>query len=124
MRKRRFYLDTEFYEDGRTIDLISLALVREDGQHLYLVSAEADLGRVSPWVRENVLPHLPPKDDHAWSYRSRIAREVTVFTGPDANDGLKPELWAYYADYDWVVLCQLFGTMMQLPSFMRSSAWT
>ena len=27
----------------------------------------------------------------------------------------KPELWAYYADYDWVVLCQLFGTMMDLP---------
>lgn len=25
------------------------------------------------------------------------------------------QFWAYYADYDWVVLCQLFGTMMQLP---------
>jgi hypothetical protein len=24
-------------------------------------------------------------------------------------------LWAYYGDYDWVVLCQLFGTMMDLP---------
>jgi hypothetical protein len=29
--------------------------------------------------------------------------------------GKKPEIWAYYADYDWVVLCQLFGTMMDLP---------
>lgn len=28
----------------------------------------------------------------------------------------KPEFWAYYADYDWVVFCQLFGTMMDLPS--------
>jgi hypothetical protein len=27
----------------------------------------------------------------------------------------KPEFWAYYGDYDWVVLCQLFGTMMDLP---------
>lgn len=26
-----------------------------------------------------------------------------------------PEFYAYYADYDWVVFCQLFGTMMQLP---------
>lgn len=25
------------------------------------------------------------------------------------------EFWAYYADYDWVALCQLFGTMVQLP---------
>ena len=26
-----------------------------------------------------------------------------------------PEFYAYYADYDWVVFCQLFGTMMDLP---------
>ncbi len=29
-----------------------------------------------------------------------------------------PEWYAYYADYDWVVFCSLFGTMMDLPSFM------
>lgn len=28
---------------------------------------------------------------------------------------LKPEFYAYYADYDWVVFCSLFGTMMDLP---------
>lgn len=27
----------------------------------------------------------------------------------------KPNFYAYYADYDWVVFCQLFGTMMDLP---------
>ena len=27
----------------------------------------------------------------------------------------KPEFYAYYADYDWVVFAQLFGTMMDLP---------
>jgi hypothetical protein len=27
----------------------------------------------------------------------------------------QPEFYAYYADYDWVVFCQLFGTMMDLP---------
>ena len=27
----------------------------------------------------------------------------------------EPRFYAYYADYDWVVFCQLFGTMMQLP---------
>lgn len=36
---------------------------------------------------------------------------MLAFVGTD-----KPELWAYYADYDWVVLCQLFGTMMDLPN--------
>lgn len=28
---------------------------------------------------------------------------------------LIPEFYAYYADYDWVVFCSLFGTMMDLP---------
>jgi len=28
----------------------------------------------------------------------------------------KPEFYAYYADYDWVAFCSLFGSMMQLPS--------
>lgn len=27
----------------------------------------------------------------------------------------QPEFFGYYADYDWVLLCSLFGTMMQLP---------
>lgn len=27
-----------------------------------------------------------------------------------------PEFYAYYADYDWVVFCWLFGKMMDLPS--------
>jgi len=27
----KIWFDTEFYEDGRTIDLISIGLVREDG---------------------------------------------------------------------------------------------
>lgn len=39
------------------------------------------------------------------------------FTGlTDRNfAGEKPEFWAYFADYDWVVLCQLFGRMVDLP---------
>jgi hypothetical protein len=28
----------------------------------------------------------------------------------------KPEFWGYYADYDHVILSQLFGTMMDLPN--------
>ena len=42
--------------------------------------------------------------------RIEIRDEILKFVGNE-----KPEFWAYYADYDWVVLCQLFGTMMDLP---------
>lgn len=110
----RYYLDTEFYEDGQTIDLISIALVCEDGREFYAVNQEAKLHLVSPWVRQNVLPKLPPYSSQLWRPRQWIAKKISAFTMHDD----RPEFWAYYADYDWVALCQLYGTMMGLPRHM------
>lgn len=108
----RYFIDTEFYEDGKTIDLISIAMVAEDGRELYLANKDAQLHRASEWVWQNVIPQLPPYSEPSrWQYHSLIAHEVHEFVGDDK----KPEFWAYYADYDWVVFCQLFGTMMGLP---------
>jgi hypothetical protein len=60
----------------------------------------------------------------------QIAKEIVEFTKCDCQKGIQqsydhynskgictnnPEFYAYYADYDWVVFCQLFGTMMDLP---------
>lgn len=105
----RFWFDTEFIEDGTTIDLISIGIVSEDGREFYAINSECDYGKASDWVRENVLVQLKA---HTETYltRAEIRDAVLAFVGTD-----KPEIWAYYADYDWVVLCQLFGTMMDLP---------
>ena len=60
MSKRRWFLDTEFHDDGRIIDLISIALVAEDGKNFYYaVSTEFDQERCNDWVKANVLPKLP-----------------------------------------------------------------
>lgn len=103
----KIWFDTEFIEDGKTIVLISIGLVGDDGSELYMENAECDLSRASPWVRDNVVPHLTG-GLRAFP-RSRIAQMVRRFAGKE------PEFWAYYADYDWVALCQLYGTMMDLP---------
>lgn len=103
----KIWFDTEFIEDGKTIDLISIGVVSEDGGQIYMENGECDLSRASPWVRENVLPHLTGPSPLVT--RQYIADVLVDFCG-DA-----PEFWGYYADYDWVVLCQLFGTMMDLP---------
>ncbi len=101
----RYFFDTEFIEDGRTIDLISIGIVSEDGLAYYAESSDCDLSRASEWVQKNVLLHLTgSRIPH-----KKIAREIIQFVGE------KPEFWAYYADYDWVALCQLYGTMMDLP---------
>lgn len=50
---------------------------------------------------------------------SEIAEQIKDFVGPDFTHGrnyTKPKFYAYYADYDWVVFCWLFGKMMELPS--------
>jgi hypothetical protein len=101
----KIWFDTEFIDDGHTIDLISIGMVAEDGREYYAELAECDHSRADEWVKDNVLVHLTGEVKP----RSKIAQDIIEFCGPS------PEVWAYYADYDWVALCQLYGRMMDLP---------
>jgi len=117
---RKYFFDTEFIEDGRTIDLVSIGMVSEDGRSLYLGNMDADFAKASDWVRENVFPHLPLREDLSckyipcfWKSRTDIRNAVLDFCNPHEHGN--PEFWGYFADYDWIVLCQLFGRMIDLP---------
>jgi hypothetical protein len=175
----KHWVDTEFIEDGQTIDLISIGIVAEDGREYYALNLDCDLSKASDWVAENVISKLPlPKqvnfedwsasprikrESRLWKEKALIRAEVAEFLGADCFmhpinpvgwnkflydfyaecpewlekilkkipgleprtffEGVyklnpnksKPEIWADYADYDWVAFCQLFGTMMDLP---------
>ena len=104
----KYFLDTEFMEDGKTIDLISIALVAEDGRELYLESAEADLSLANDFVKQHVIPNLGPVERRLT--RGALRLGIQKFVTCDA-----PEFVAYFASYDWVALCQLFGAMVDLP---------
>ena len=110
----RFFLDTEFIESGRhhPLQLISIGIVAANGQEYYAVSSEFDPKSANAWVTEHVLPQLDYGVD--WKPLAQIAFEVRDFVKHQAPDQ-PPEFWGYYADYDWVVFCQMFGTMMDLP---------
>lgn len=61
----RVFLDTEFTGLGqRRPRLISIGLVSEDGRHEFYaeLTAEGYLPKVTPWVRENILPLLEGGD--------------------------------------------------------------
>lgn len=120
---KRYFLDTEFLDDGdnQRLVLISIALVCSDGRELYLVSNEFDYDEVKrdDWMRDNVLAQLPPRPHHPdmsgpWRTRAEIRDAIAAFI-EDPGDGSKPEIWAYFASYDWVLFCQLFGKMINLP---------
>lgn len=110
----RYFLDTEFCEDGKTIELLSIGVVSEDGREFYAENEEADWGKANDWVKQNVLNQLRHAD---WlsnvMKRSEIAEALVLFCDPSRYG--KPEFWGYFSDYDWVVVAQLFGTMMDLP---------
>ena len=111
----KYFLDTEFIEAGRykPITLISIGIVREDGEQFYAVSADFKEKDCNAWVKANVLPRIwsiQPIERQFKMPVGEIASRVLAFIGND-----KPEFWGYYADYDWVVFCQMFGAMIDLP---------
>lgn len=114
----RYFFDTEFMDDGQALELISLGVVSEDGsRELYCINAEMNLGRASSWVQENVLPRLPKLSHSAWRSRADIRRTLMEFLlDVDSKQRDAIEMWSYYASYDWVVLCQLWGPMIHLPT--------
>jgi len=134
--------DTEFIEHEvyvglwpfgrrvRTIELISIGIVAEDGREYYAVNADMPVRaiRKHKWLMDNVIPSLPrgagDQRNHlptSWlvNYGDRrvkshalIANEVRDFLL--AGDSA-PELWASYGAYDHVVHCWLYGAMIALP---------
>lgn len=121
----KFFLDTEFAEAPGSIDLISVGIVADDGREFYAINTQFNERRCNEWVRANVLSRLPPRsvnptdpsnsprlhaESLAWMKPETIRDRVRAFIGTD-----KPEFWGYYADYDWVAFCWLFGAMSDLP---------
>lgn len=104
----KYWFDTEFIDNGSTIDLISIGIVSEDGRLYYAESNEFIPGNACEWVKKNVLAILEgPKKS-----REQIRNDIETFVGDDAH----PVFWTYYGSYDWVAFCQLWGTMLSLPA--------
>jgi hypothetical protein len=109
----RFFYDTEFIDNGRTIELISIGVAAEDGREYYGVSTEFPAEQAGSWVKRNVLPKLPPPSSQLWRSRRQIREDLEEFLGIDGDEPI--ELWAWVAAYDHVALCQLWGPMTHLP---------
>lgn len=123
----RHFLDCEFIERGprRPVELISIAVVAEDGREFYAVSTDFRARHANDWVKANVLPLLPERNPTPppygsprqwqeaarWMPRDQIADKLLPFIGDD-----RPEFWGWCAGFDYVLLCQLFGGMSDYPS--------
>lgn len=129
----KYFYDTEFLENGSTIQLISIGIVAEDGREYYAVNSDMPVDTIKnhAWLSKNVWPSLPlrgRKEHNGYANSGSagnldmssplvkpkwvIANEVREFLLASAGT---PELWAWYSAYDHVVLAQLFGRMIDLP---------
>jgi hypothetical protein len=102
----RFFYDTEFVQGsyGAPLVLVSIGVVAQDGREYFACNEAFEPAQADPWVREHVLPLLPPRADPAWKPVARIAGELRVFLGE-----APPELWGYCSAYDHVLLVHLLG---------------
>lgn len=102
----RYFLDTEFIESERAIELISIGVVAQDGREFYAENRNCDLRNANDWCRKNVLPLLENK----FLTPSTIATRLLDFIGKET-----PEFWGYCAAFDHVLLTQLFKETIGIP---------
>jgi len=98
MDKEIIFMDGEFAKlkpDG--IDLISIALIKESGEELYL---EIDFkGEIDPWVKEKVVPFLNKEKVS----KKHAIKEIRKFVGKN-----KPIMISHVYMFDWLGICNLF----------------
>ncbi len=108
----RVWLDTEFIDTGWVLDanshLISIGLVREDGKTFYAENAAVNYHALSPWLKANVVPKLGELNERL--FLPGILDGIMEFCAD-----IKPHFWAFYASYDFLLLCKIFGGLMALP---------
>lgn len=132
----KIFIDTEFVNRGaeNPIDLISIGMVREDGEEFYGINVEAPLGVMyaNRWIRENLWPTLPLAASNGivdWDHEHPDVQHVR------RHDNLREdvyqfivgegpaELWGSYSGFDYTVLSQLFGTFNEhrdgVPMFIN-----
>lgn len=102
----RYWFDTEFNENDRLIDLISIGVVAEDGRQYYAENADLNEQGISPWIANNVLI----KRTGPTKTLAEIHTDLIEFFQPTPT-----EIWAWFGEYDWLVLRQLFGHMLDWP---------
>ena len=138
----KYYTDTEFIENNETLDLISIGMVNETGDELYLINKDCDFTKASKWVQENVIDKINPND--TWMSKKDIAIEVASFMGCCNQSytlskrlwGLKipftktyyqnfylpkhiesPEIWGDCCDFDFVIFSRLLSGKASLDNY-------
>jgi len=122
MEKVKLFLDTEFTELSRYGKLISLAVVSEKNDIFYAELNHISENVCNEWVKENVLPRLlfPNRKTHfSEDNATFFVKDSPVEISHKFSEWLSRfgeiEIFGDCPAFDWVLLCDLFGTAFDIP---------
>jgi hypothetical protein len=72
---------------------------------LELIEVEEFIKQTDAWKKQ----FKGFKKEQVLKTKQQIKEDILKFCGKN------PEFWGYYCDYDWVLFCQIFGKMLDLP---------
>jgi hypothetical protein len=122
------------------IDMISVGIYCEDGRSYHALSSEYRYKDASDWVKDNIIIPIyrqgvhgdarnvhTAESFHKWFGKpnKKIAEEIYLFClegekrqPMGIGNPYEPvvEFYGYYANYDWVLFCSLYGRMIDLPA--------
>jgi hypothetical protein len=114
-----YFMNTEYIDTERVIELISLGIVAADGREFYAISTEFDAPLGNEFVQHTVLPLLEPRGHPAWMSRACMKMELVEFIGTDI-----PRFWCWGSTpWDWMAMAQLFPVAERVPDGWRYTAY-
>lgn len=124
------YRDASKWVRENVIDQLYRSFVYGDGRnHFTPETFHKTYGKPNKQIAEEIFQYLNPQintervsgyDDGSLEYESYLDKYSIIClpsdkTNPYHRWRAQPEFYGYYADYDWVLFCSLYGTMMDLP---------
>ena len=121
----KIFFDLEFTGLHQGTTPISIGMVAEDDRAFYAEFTDYDRVQVNPWIRDNVIKNLVGQ-----SGQYSIGQGVRLTFGIGNRDHVasrlnqwlmaysQVEFWGDVLSYDWVLLCQLYGGALSMPSWV------
>lgn len=110
------FFDTEFDDNGKSVELISIGLVSESGHTYYAESSEYNRKDANEWLQDNVINNLVSDGKQLKQIRHEIIywidKEKKFMQASDIS------FWAYFCTWDWYLFVRLIsktGLLVDLP---------
>lgn len=132
------YFDTEFTGLKKDTTLISIGIVSDNGKEFYAEFTDYDKSSCDQWIQNHVISNLLYKGDIVKNIHYHDGFEIDKVLSihmSDTTENIRKELtrWLETFDdksiqfvsdvshYDFVLLCDIFGGAMSLPTYITPS---